>query len=117
MISGVQGAEAIEFPFAESLPKTDDPAIMSEIKEMKEAWELEDGLVPKAALKEIFGVSQQAASQYPKRYNLKEWNFFGKSWYSMNEVKALHGIKRPTGYQGHNTASLVRDCLSDARKD
>ena len=117
MIFGVQGVEAIEFPFAESMPASTDPAIMEEVKEMQNAWQNEGGLVPQAALPEIFGVSQQAASAYPKRYDLQRWTFFGKLWLSMNEVKALHGIKRPTGYAGHSTAAMVRDCLSDARKD
>jgi hypothetical protein len=117
MIFGVQGVEAIEFPFAESMPASSDPAIMDEVKEMQQIWQDQGGLVPQAALKEIFGVSRQAAERYPTRYNLRRWTFFGKMWLSMNEVKALHNIERPTGYAGHNTAKMVRDCLSDARKD
>ena len=77
----------------------------------------EEGLVPKAALKEIFQVSQQAASSFPKRYGLTTWQFFGKDWFSMREVKALHAIQRPQGFQGHSMANMVRDAISDARKD
>lgn len=117
MISEVQGADVIEFPFAESLPKSEDPAIMSEVREMQNAWDEHGGLVPKAALPQIFGVSQQAAYAYPKKYNLRQWTFFKKTWLSMNEVKALHGIRRPSGFKGHSTAAMIRDCLSDARKD
>tara|TARA_E500000081_G_scaffold100610_1_gene101754 strand:- start:520 stop:873 length:354 start_codon:yes stop_codon:yes gene_type:complete len=117
MIFGVQGVEAIEFPFAESMPASSDPAIMDEVKEMEQIWEDQGGLVPKAALPQIFGVSQQAAYTYPKKYNLREYTFFKKTWLSMNEVKALHGIRRPSGFKGHSTAAMVRDCLSDARKD
>ena len=44
MISEVQGADVIEFPFAESLPKSEDPAIMSEVREMQNAWDEHGGL-------------------------------------------------------------------------
>ena len=107
----------LEFPFAESLPESSDPAIMEEVSAMQQIWQDQGGLVPKAALPEIFGVTRQAAERYPRKYNLASWEFFGKQWLSMNEVKALHGIKRPSGYAGHSTAAMVRDCLSDARKD
>jgi hypothetical protein len=99
------------------MPASSDPAIMEEVSAMQQIWQDQGGLVPQAALKEIFGVSQQSANAYPKRYNLRRWEFFNKQWLSMNEVKALHGIKRPSGYAGHSTAAMVRDCLSDARKD
>jgi hypothetical protein len=118
MISEVsQGAATIEFPFADSLEKTDDPSILAEVKQMKVISNQEDGLVPKVALKEIFQVSQQAASEFPKRYGLTTWQFFGKDWYSMREVKALHKIERPRGFKGHSMANMVRDAISDARKD
>ena len=118
MISGVsQGAATIEFPFAETLEKTNDPQILAEVKEMRVISNQEEGLVPKAALKEIFQVSQQAASLFPKRYGLTTWQFFGKDWFSMREVKALHAIQRPQGFQGHSMANMVRDAISDARKD
>jgi len=107
----------LEFPFAEQLPKSDDPAVISEVKEMSDVWSDEGGLVPRAAMGELFNVSRQAGEQYAGRYGLKTWTFFGKVWLSMNEVKALHKIKRPTGFQGHSTAKMVRDCLADARKD
>ena len=118
MISGVsQGAATIEFPFAETLEKTNDPQILAEVKEMKVVSNQEDGLVPKVAMAEIFGVTQQAASAFPKRYGLTTWQFVGKDWYSMREVKALHGKKRPQGFKGHSMANMVRDAISDARKD
>ena len=61
MMFGVQGVEAIEFPFAESLPKNSDPAIMEEVKEMQQIWQDNGGLVPKAALKEIPLINAKAS--------------------------------------------------------
>ena len=108
----------LTFPnFLENVPESDQEAILPELDEMKVAWEAEDGLVPKAALKEIFQMSQQAAHALPGRYGLTEYRFFDKNWYSKREVEALHKLKRHTGGKGHNMAAMVRDVLDDARKD
>tara|TARA_B100000519_G_C14105692_1_gene373259 strand:+ start:197 stop:538 length:342 start_codon:yes stop_codon:yes gene_type:complete len=105
-----------EFPnFLEGVPVTEQPAILPELEEMKEAWTAEDGLVPAAALKEIFQISKQAAHKLPARYALTEYEFFDKKWYSMREVKALRNVKRTNGSEGRKIASMVRDCLDDAR--
>ena len=107
-----------EFPnFLEGVPVSDQPALLPELEEMKDAWTAEDGLVPAAALKEIFQISKQAAHRIPARYALTEYEFFDKKWYSMREVKALSKIKRTSGGEGRQIASMVRDCLSDAREN
>ena len=59
----------LEFPFAESMPESSDPAIMEEVTAMQQIWQDQGGLVPKAALPEIFGVTRQAAERYPRKYN------------------------------------------------
>ena len=108
----------LQFPnFLEGVPESDQKAILPELEEMKVAWEAEDGLVPQAALKEIFKMSHQGASALPGRYGLTEYRFFDKNWYSKRECEALHKLKRHTGGKGHNMAAMVRDCLDDARKD
>ncbi len=104
------------FPFAEGIEGS-DPDIVAELREMNDVWCEENGLVPKAALKEIFGISQQAASDLPGRYGLTEWIFLGKKWYSRIECEKLHRSKRASGAAGHSMAAMVRDCLDDARKD
>ena len=111
-------AEAVQtpFPFAEAIEGSDSDTI-AELREMNEVWQEENGLVPRAALKQIFGISQQAASQLPGKYGLTEYDFLGKKWYSRIECERLYNSERPTGYQGHNMAAMVRDCLDDARKD
>lgn len=88
---------------------------MPELEEMKDAWTAEDGLVPAAALKEIFQISKQAASRIPGKYALTEYEFFDKKWYSMREVKALSKVKRTSGGQGKQIARMVRDVLDDTR--
>ena len=110
--------EAVQtpFPFAEGIEGSDSETI-AELREMNDVWQAENGLVPKAALKELFGISNQAASLLPGRYGLTEYEFLGKKWYSRIECERLHATRRPTGYQGHNMAAMVRDCLDDARKD
>ena len=105
-----------EFPnFLEGVPLTEQPAILPELEEMREAWEAEDGLVPAAALKEIFQVSRQAAHNIPGKYALTEYEFFEKKWYSLREVKLLSKVKRTSGGGGKQIASMVRDVLDDAR--
>ena len=107
-----------EFPdFLVGVPESDQKAILPELEEMKAAWEAEDGLVPQAALKELFQMSRQAAGLLPARYGLTEYRFFDKNWYSMRECKALHQLKRPSGAGGHKVARMVSDCLDDARRD
>lgn len=108
----------LTFPnFLEGVPESDQREILPELEEMKVAWEAEEGLVPQAALKEIFGVSRQAADRLPGKYGLTEYRFFDKNWYSKRECEALHRLKRESGGKGHNMAAMVRDCLDDARKD
>lgn len=105
-----------EFPnFLEGVPVSDQPAILPELEEMKEAWTEEEGLVPAVALKEIFQISKQAASRIPAKYALTEYEFFDKKWYSMREVKALSKVKRTSGGEGRQIARMVRDVLDDAR--
>ncbi len=106
----------VEFPFAKDLEAADE-AILPELTEMNETWKAENGLVPAAALKEVFQISRQAADKLPGKYGLTEYIFFGKRWYSRAEVEALHKLERPSGFKGHNMAAMVRDCLDDARKD
>ena len=111
-------ASTLTFPdFLDQVPASEQDAILPELEEVKVAWDAEDGLVPKAALKEIFQMSQQAAHQLPGKYGLTEYRFFGKDWYSKRECEALHKLKRETGGRGHNIARMVRDVLDDARKD
>lgn len=108
----------LQFPnFLEGVPESDQKAILPELEEMKVAWDAEDGLVPKAALKEIFKMSHQSAHQLPGKYGLTEYRFFGKDWYSKREVEALHKLKRQTGGKGHSIAAMARDVFDDARKD
>lgn len=107
-----------DFPnFLEGVTSEEAQDLLPEIAEMKSAWDEEDGLVPAAALGELFGISKQAAYQLPVRYGLSEWTFFNKKWHSMREVKALHKLKRNTGAGGHKMAQMVRDCLDDAREN
>ena len=107
-----------EFPdFLAGVAESDQKAILPELDEMKTAWESEDGLVPAAAMKELFQMSKQAAHALPGRYGLTEYLFFDKKWYSMRECKALHALKRPSGAGGHKISAMVRDVLEDARKD
>ena len=110
--------EAVQtpFPFAEGI-EGNDPSIVAELREMNTVWKHENGLVPKAALKELFGISRQAAADLPGRYGLTEYMFMEKKWYSRIECEKLHASKRASGAAGHNMAALVRDCLDDARKD
>mgnify|MGYP007063718066 FL=1 len=110
--------EAVQtpFPFAEGIEGSDSETI-AELREMNEAWQAENGLVPRAALKQLFGISDTAAASLPGKYALTEYDFLGKKWYSRIECERLHASKRPTGYQGHNMAAMVRDCLDDARTD
>ena len=115
-MSALMEATVQEFPnFLEGIPVTEQPAIMPELEEMKDAWSAEDGLVPAAALKEIFQISKQAAARIPGKYALTEYEFFDKKWYSMREVKALAKVKRTSGGQGKQIARMVRDVLDDAR--
>jgi hypothetical protein len=104
------------FPFAEGI-EGNDPSIVAELREMNEVWQAENGLVPKAALKQLFGCSHQAAGDLPGRYALTEWIFLGKKWYSRIECEKLHRSKRASGAAGHSMAAMVRECLDDARKD
>lgn len=106
----------IEFPFAEQI-ESSDPAMMVELREMNDAWQSEGGLVPAAALGEIFGMHREGGRKLPARYGLTEYVFLGKKWYSMTEVKALHKIERPSGFKGHSVARMVTDCLDDAREN
>ena len=106
----------VEFPFAKDLEAADE-AMLPELTEMNETWKAENGLVPAAALKEIFQISKQAAHKLPGKYGLTEYNFFDKKWYSRAEVEALHKMERPAGFKGSSMAAMGRDCLDDARKD
>jgi len=106
----------IEFPFAAQV-ESSDPAMMVELREMNDAWQSEGGLVPAAALGEIFGMHREGGRKLPARYGLTEYKFLGKKWYSMTEVKALHKIERPSGFKGHSVARMVSDCLDDAREN
>ena len=104
----------LEFPFAAQV-ESSDPAMMAELREMNDAWQAEGGLVPAAALGELFGVHTEVGRRMPGKYGLTEYKFLGKKWYSMTEVKALHKIERPSGFQGHSVAKMVGDVLDDAR--
>lgn len=112
----MEAATAQEFPnFLKGVAEEDQKAILPELEEMKAAWDAEEGLVPRAALKEIFQMSDQAAGALPGRYGLTEYVFWDKKWYSMRECKALHKLKRPSGFKGHSVARMVGDCFDDAR--
>ena len=59
-----------DFPdFLEGVTSAEAQDLLPEIAEMKSAWEEEDGLVPRAALGELFGISKQAASNLKKQVN------------------------------------------------
>lgn len=103
------------FDFFGSVLEEDDE-LGVEITEWREAFEAEGSLVPKSACHTMFSMSRQAWSEMPGRYGLTEYIFFGKKWYSSREIKALYKLKRASGGEGKKLASIVRDCLDDARE-
>ena len=108
----------LTFPdFLEQVPESKQKEILPELEEMKVAWDAEEGLVPQAALKEIFQMSRQAAHRLPGKYGLTEYRFFEKNWYSKRECEALHKLVRQTGSKGHSIAAMARDVFDDARKE
>lgn len=105
------------FKFFKEVAKDDDTPLGPEMMEMFRVWKDEDGLIPNAACPGIFKMTKQSWSRIPGKYALTEYEFLGKKWYSRREVEALRKLKRVSGGEGKQIASMVRDCLDDARTD
>ena len=103
------------FDFFEGVLEDDDE-LGVEIKEWREAHEAEGSLIPNVACHTMFSMSRQAWERMPGKYGLTEYEFFGKKWYSSREIKALYKLKRASGGEGKKLASIVRECLADARE-
>lgn len=98
-----------------SLPKS----TVDELKEFAEVSEQEGGLLPRASVHTLLGVSRQRWDQLEKEYGVKRFEMFDMLWHSRKEVEAYYVLNKKKGRPKKGEPSLrqiVSDCFEDARK-
>lgn len=94
-----------------------DGVTLSKVKEFGSLWKSEGGLILQSVVPELLQVSRSRLTQLQDEYHdtryFMRWQFFGRYWFSKNELVAFSKIDRSSGRGRPSFAKIVRVTRED----
>ena len=113
-------AATAEFDFLKNLPQREDDwpkELKDEVNAYAAATKEHNGLILRAVVPELLGVSRQRVDQLSKEYGFWTQEFFGRTWYSRCELENFYKLQRTAGGSKPSVLSIAKTMLKDAQKD
>lgn len=94
-----------------------DGVTLAKVAEFGQLWKSEGGLILQSVVPELLQVSRSRLTQLQDEYHdtryFVRWQFFGRYWYSKNELVAFSKIDRTSGRGRPSFAKIVRITRED----
>lgn len=94
-----------------------DGVTLATVKEFGKLWKREGGLILQSVVPELLQVSRTRLTQLQEEYHdtryFERWQFFGRHWFSKNELVAFSKIDRSSGRGRPSFAKIVRITRED----